>query len=68
MSKISQAIADWLDSQEDKDQTIMASCGGRYTATDLIREIEDESEVGKKLEDDITKLTIDLLFRKREKL
>lgn len=67
-SDVKTALINWLDAQEDKDQTMMASGGHSFTASELISEIELETNFGKKIELDIIKLTVDLLFRKIEKV
>lgn len=68
MSKIANAIKTWLEAQDDQNQILMVTGMKSFTAKELISEIENQTETGIKLEDSITQLTIDLLFRKRESI
>lgn len=68
MSKIAAAIKKWLEAQDDQDQILMIKSGKSFTAKELISEIENQTEEGIKLEESITQLTIDLLFRKKESI
>lgn len=68
-TRVSEAMQEWLLSQEDQDMVITADCTGKnYTAKDMIREIENETAEGIELEKQIIQLTIDLLFRKVERI
>lgn len=68
MNKIANAIKNWLDAQNDQDQILMIKNGKSFTTKELISEIENQTEEGIKLEESITQLTIDLLFRKKESI
>jgi hypothetical protein len=68
MSKIANAIKTWLEAQDDQNQILMVTGMKSFTAKELIYEIENQTETGVKLEESITQLTIDLLFRKRESI
>lgn len=66
---VSTAMEEWLEEQEDKQQIMMISENGEsYNAEKLIEEIRLETDFGQRIEANILKLTIDLLFRKKEKL
>ena len=65
---IEEALKLWLSKQDNLDKIMMASSFGSFTPVQLIEEIEKESETGKKLVLSITRLTIDLLFRNKEKI
>ncbi len=68
MNKIAKAIKTWLEAQDDQDQVLVVKSGKSFTAKELISEIENQTKQGIELEESITKLTIDLLFRKRESI
>jgi len=66
---VATAIENWLYKQDNKDKTIMISGDNEsYTANDLINAIRMQTEKGRKLEENILKLTISLLFRGKEKI
>jgi len=66
---VATAIENWLYKQDNKDKTIMISGDNEsYSANDLINEIRMQTEKGRKLEENILKLTISLLFRGKEKI
>jgi len=66
---VSTAMEEWLDEQEDKEQILMIEENGKsYSAQKLIEEIRLETEFGQRVESNILKLTIDLLFRKKEQV
>lgn len=67
-NNVAEAIKSWLSQQDDKTRTIMVNGNKSYSAQDLITEIENQTTVGKELEQSIIELTIDLLFRKKETL
>lgn len=59
----------WLEQQEDKEQAISIDAVGRtYSAKELAKEIRMQKEHGRKIEQEIIQLTIDLLFRNKEKI
>jgi DNA-binding NtrC family response regulator len=63
------AIEQWLEKQDNKDATILMSKSGKsYTANQLIEEIRKQTDEGKRLVNNINKLTIDLLFRGKEEI
>jgi DNA-binding NtrC family response regulator len=63
-------IEDWLIKKEgDKDKPIYISTDGRsYSLNDIIREIRQQTPVGKDFSKKLNSLTIDLLLRKKENL
>lgn len=64
---IATAIESWLSVQDNKDQVISVDAGGKeYSANDLMAEIRMQTSEGRKIEEGIIQLTIDLLFRKKE--
>ena len=66
---VSTAIEEWLEKQENKDQVLLLHGNGKsFSANDLIDEIRTQTPVGLEIEENMLKLTIDLLFRKQEKL
>lgn len=70
-SKIAEAIIKWLDTQDDKDKVLFIRKGANshsFTGEQLIEEINQQTEVGKDIEQNIIALTIDLLFRRKETL
>lgn len=66
---IATAIEEWLEQQDNKDQAMIYHGNGNiYNANNLIKEIRNQSQVGQEIEENMIKLTIDLLFRKKEKV
>lgn len=66
---VATAMENWLRQQDNKDEKMIVMGNGEsYSANELINEIRLETEAGQKISEDIIKLTIDLLFRKREKI
>ena len=66
---VSTAMEEWLEEQEDKQQIMMIRENGKsYTAEELIKQIRLETDFGQRVESKILKLTIDLLFRKKENI
>ena len=66
---VSTAMEEWLEEQEDKQQIMMIRENGKsYTAEELIKQIRLETDFGQRVESNILKLTIDLLFRKKENI
>lgn len=64
---IATAIESWLNVQDNKDQVISVDASGKeYSANDLMTEIRMQTPEGRKIEEGIIQLTIDLLFRKKE--
>lgn len=66
--KVSMAIKNWLEIQEDKTQIMMISRAGEYSAQDLILEIENQTKIGVEIEEKILQLTVHLLFRNKENI
>ncbi|MFZ2726451.1 MAG: response regulator [Methylococcaceae bacterium] len=68
-SNIDVAIEEWLEKQDNKETTMLVSKTGKsYTANQLLKEIRKQTDEGKNIAKNINKLTIDLLFRNKEKL
>jgi len=68
-TSVDNAIAQWLEKQDNKDSIMLVSKSGKkYTANQLIEEIRKQTDEGKHLTSSINKLTIDLLFRGKETL
>jgi DNA-binding NtrC family response regulator len=68
-SNVDVAVEEWLAKQNNKDATMLVSKSGKsYTANELLREIRGQTDEGKHLANSINKLTIDLLFRGKEKI
>ena len=66
---VATAMENWLVQQDNKDEKMIVMGSGKsYSANELINEIRLETEEGQKISEDIIKLTIDLLFRKRESI
>lgn len=66
---VATAMENWLLQQDNKDEKMIVMGNGRsYSANELISEIRLETEDGQKISEDVVKLTIDLLFRKRENI
>ena len=63
------AIEEWFDLQGDKEKILLTHGNGQqYSANDLIVEIRKQSDVGQEIQENMLKLTIDLLFRDVEKI
>ena len=70
-SQIDTAVESWLEthSEEDRNKPFLTSANGQnYSMNDLLREIRMQTEFGKSVALDINKLTLDLLFRNKEKI
>lgn len=67
-SLVLNALKEYLSLENNKDEAMVISKGKSYTANQLISEIENNSTIGKELEQDVIVLTIDLLFRGKESL
>lgn len=68
-TNIDVAIEQWLEKQDNKDSPMLISKSGQsYTPNQLIAEIRQQTDEGKELANNINKLTIDLLFRGKEKI
>jgi DNA-binding response OmpR family regulator len=66
---VATAIENWLEQQQDKQQTLMVSGESNpLSVNDLIKEIRLETEKGQKIEESILRLTISLLFRSKESI
>lgn len=68
---ISVALEDWINthSEDQKDKPYMVSVEGKkLSLNDILKEVRMQSSTGKYLAKQLTKLTIDLLTRNKEKL
>jgi len=67
---LKEVLKKWILNHPDDELTIpyLAMGNKSYTLTDLLYEIENETEVGKDIEKSMVGLTIDLLTRGKEKL
>ncbi|WP_127138046.1 response regulator [Flagellimonas oceanensis] len=67
---IDNVIEDWIiDKNEDKDKPVyITSDGSSYSLNDILREIRQQSEVGKEFTKKFNELTIDLIIRNKENL
>lgn len=68
---VSAALEDWITthSEEDKDKPYMISVDGKkVTLNDMLQEIRMQSDIGVDFSKKVSKLTIDLLMRNKEKL
>jgi len=66
---VATAIEEWLELQDNKNQTMIAHGNGQeYSANDLINEIRKQTDVGQEIQENMLMLTIDLLFRKKEQI
>ena len=69
--QIDTAVESWLEnhSEEDKNKPFLSSADGHnYSMNDLLKEIRTQTQFGQSIALDINKLTLDLLFRNKEKL
>jgi DNA-binding NtrC family response regulator len=70
-SQIDSAVESWLEnhSKEEKNKPFLTSADGRkYSMNDLLKEIRMQTGFGQSITLNINKLTLDLLFRKKEKI
>jgi DNA-binding NtrC family response regulator len=70
-SQIDTAVESWLEthSEEEKIKPFLLSADGqKYSMNDLLKEIRTQTPFGQSIALDINKLTIDLLFRNKEKI
>lgn len=70
-SQIDTAVESWLEnhSEEDKAKPFLKSADGKqYSMNDLLKEIRLRTRFGQSIARDINKLTLELLFRNKEKL
>lgn len=66
---VATAIEEWLETQNNQDQVMIAhGNGNRYTPANLIEEIRKQTDVGQEIQENMLKLTIDLLFRDVEEI
>jgi len=69
--QVDSAIEHWLEnhSEDDKNKPFLSSSDGRsYSMNDVLKEIRMQTPFGQSITLKINKLTIDLLFRKKEVL
>jgi DNA-binding NtrC family response regulator len=70
-SQIDTAVESWLENhtEEEKNKTFLTSADGKvYSMNDLLKEIRTQTAFGQSIAMDINKLTLDLLFRNKEKI
>jgi len=68
---VSVALEDWIatHSTEEREKPYMLSVGRKeLSLNDILKEIRLQTDTGKQFSKKLTKLTIDLLIRKKEKL
>ncbi len=66
---VATAIEEWFEVQDNKDQVmIVHGNGNSYTPANLIDEIRNQTDVGQEIQENMLKLTIDLLFRGVEEI
>lgn len=68
---IETALERWilLESREKQESPYLIEMNGNsYSLIDILREVETDSEIGKKFKRDLIMLTIELLFRGKEQL
>jgi hypothetical protein len=67
LDSVSEGLVKWLEKQDDKDAVML--CGNKnYTAAQLIEEINNQTDFGKRTVSSMIKLTISLLFRGKESI
>jgi len=69
--QVDSAVESWLEnhSEEDKNKPFLTVADGHsYSMNDLLKEIRTQTQFGKSITLDINKLTLDLLFRNKEKI
>jgi len=70
-SQIDTAVEKWLENhtEAEKNKVFLKSADGKqYSMNDLLKEIRQQTPFGQSIALDINKLTLDLLFRNKEKL
>lgn len=69
-NSLANTIEDWIiNKTEDKDKPVYVTTNGTsYSLNDILREIRQQTEVGKDFSRKLNSLTIDLLLRKKENL
>jgi DNA-binding NtrC family response regulator len=68
-TNIDVALEQWLEQQDNKEDIMLITKSGKtYTANQLIEEVRKQTDEGKKLVNNINKLTINLLFRGKEEI
>jgi DNA-binding NtrC family response regulator len=68
---IDKVIEEWItqNHQTDKDKPVFLSSENKsYSLNDILREIRQDTEIGKDFSKRLTKLTIDLLMRNKESI
>jgi len=65
---VATAIENWLIKQDEPEKQLLITSNGKFSAEDLIKEIRLQSTMGQSIEENILKLTIDRLFRKKESI
>ena len=70
-SQIDTAVESWLENhtEEEKNKIFLTSADGQqFSMNDLLTEIRTQTQFGQSIALDVNKLTLDLLFRNKEKL
>jgi DNA-binding NtrC family response regulator len=68
-TNIDASLEEWLEKQDNKDDIMLVTkSGNTYTANQLINEVRQQTAEGKRLVNNINALTINLLFRGKEKI
>jgi len=70
-SQIDTAVESWLENhtEEEKNKIFLTSADGQqFSMNDLLKEIRTQTQFGQSIALDVNKLTLDLLFRNKEKL
>ena len=69
-TNLDNTIEDWIiQKNEDKDKPVYITSNGKeYSLNDILKEIRQQTEIGKDFSRKLNSLTIDLLLRKKENL
>jgi len=70
-SQVDTAVEKWLENhtEEEKNKTFLTSADGKaYSMNDLLKEIRIQTQFGQSITMNINKLTLELLFRNKEKI
>lgn len=63
------ALEDWLEKNQNLDAVLLLTKDGKsYTAKEILDEIKMRTDLGRKFERDLNKLTIDLISRGKERI
>jgi len=69
-TNLDNTIEDWIiQHDEDKDKPVYFTADGKsYSLNEILREVRQQTEIGKSFSTKLNNLTIDLLLRKKQKL